>query len=73
MRLVMNQSTKCEAATAVRNTTAHQVALDGADYTDAAEGIRQGLDDLAQGCGIPACQVFAALRAIERQAGLKLR
>jgi len=37
--------------------------LDAAAHADAREGIRQGLDDLANGLGRPAREVFDEIRA----------
>ncbi|MGC8474881.1 MAG: type II toxin-antitoxin system prevent-host-death family antitoxin [Acetobacteraceae bacterium] len=52
-----------KAAAVVQDAAAYQHLLDLAAEADAAEGIRQGLEDLAAGRTHPARAVFAALRA----------
>jgi prevent-host-death family protein len=52
-----------KAAAVVQDAEAYQRLLDIAARADAAEGIRQGLDDLANQRGVPAREVFDALRA----------
>jgi prevent-host-death family protein len=47
----------------VQDAEAYQRLLDIAAHADAAEGIRQGLEDLAKGRGRPAREVFDELRA----------
>jgi hypothetical protein len=54
---------KGKAAAFMQDSDAGQRLLDAAAHTDAAEGIRQGLEDLANGRGAPARVVFDALRA----------
>jgi prevent-host-death family protein len=52
-----------KAAAVVQDAEAYQRLLDIAARADAAKGIRQGLDDLADRRGLPAREVFDALRA----------
>lgn len=52
-----------KAAAVVQDAEAYQQLLDIAAGADAAEGIRQGLDDIAQGRTRPAGEVFDAIRA----------
>jgi prevent-host-death family protein len=52
-----------KAAAVVQDAEAYQRLLDIAARADAAEGIRQGLDDLANRRGRPAREVFDAIRA----------
>jgi prevent-host-death family protein len=52
-----------EAAAVVQDAEAYQQLLDIAARADVAEGIRRGLDDLAHRRGVPAREVFDALRA----------
>ena len=52
-----------KAAAVVQDAEAYQRLLDIAARADAAEGIRQGLEDLANHRGLPAREVFDALRA----------
>ena len=52
-----------KAAAVVQDAEAYQRLLDIAAHADAAEGIRQGLEDLAIRRGRPAREVFDALRA----------
>lgn len=52
-----------KAAAVVQDAAAYQHLLDLAAGADAAEGIRQGLDDLAEGRTRPARAVFDELRA----------
>jgi len=52
-----------KAAAVVQDAEAYQQLLDIAAGADAAEGIRQGLDDIAQGRTRPARDVFEAIRA----------
>ena len=52
-----------KAAAVVQDAEAYQQLLDIAAGADAAEGIRQGLDDIAQGRTRPARDVFDAIRA----------
>jgi prevent-host-death family protein len=52
-----------KAAAVVQDAEAYQRLLDIAARADAAEGIRQGLGDLADRRGLPAREVFDALRA----------
>jgi prevent-host-death family protein len=52
-----------KAAAVVQDAEAYQRLLDLAARADAAEGIRQGLEDLANRRGVPAREVFNALRA----------
>jgi hypothetical protein len=54
---------KGKAAAVIQDREAGQRLLDAAAHADAAEGIRQGLEDLANGRGVPAREVFDALRA----------
>jgi prevent-host-death family protein len=51
------------AAAVIQDADAYQRLLDIAARVDAAEGIRQGLDDLAHNRGRPAADVFKAIRA----------
>jgi prevent-host-death family protein len=51
-----------KAAAVVQDAEAYQRLLDIAARADAAEGIRQGLDDLANRRGRPAREVFDAIR-----------
>jgi prevent-host-death family protein len=52
-----------KAAAVVRDAEAYQRSLDIAARAYAAEGIRQGLGDLADRRGLPAREAFDALRA----------
>lgn len=52
-----------KAAAAVQDAEAYQHLLDLAAETNAAEGIRQGLEDLANGQTRPAREVFDEIRA----------
>ena len=52
-----------KAAAVVQDAEAYQRLLDIAARADVAEGIRQGLDDLANRRGRPAQEVFDAVRA----------
>jgi len=52
-----------KAAAVVQDAAAYQALLDLAASASAAEGIRQGLEDLAQGRVQPAEDVFAEIRA----------
>ncbi len=52
-----------KAAAVVQNAEAYQRRLDLAAATTAAEGIRQGLDDLKQGRTRPAREFFNEFRA----------
>jgi prevent-host-death family protein len=52
-----------KAAAVVQDAEAYQRLLDIAAEADAAEGIRQGLEDLANRRGRPAREVFDELRA----------
>jgi prevent-host-death family protein len=52
-----------KAAAVVQDAEAYQRLLDLAAEVSAAEGIRQGLEDLAAGRTRPAREVFAELRA----------
>jgi prevent-host-death family protein len=52
-----------KAAAVVQDAEAYQRLLDIAARADAAEGVRQGLEDLANQRGLPAREVFDALRA----------
>ena len=53
---------KGKAAAVVQDAAAYQRLLDIAAFADAEEGIRQGLDDLAQGRTRPAREAFDAIR-----------
>jgi prevent-host-death family protein len=53
---------KGKAAAIVQDAEAYQRLLDLAARADAEEGIRQGLDDVAQGRTRPARQVFDEIR-----------
>lgn len=53
---------KGKAAAVVQDAAAYQRLLDIAAFADAEEGIRQGLDDVAQGRTRPAHQAFDAIR-----------
>ena len=46
----------------LQEASAYQRLLDLAAAADAGEGIRQGLDELAQGAGRPAQEFFAEMR-----------
>ncbi len=52
-----------KAAAVVQDAEAYQHLLDLAAAASAAEGIRQGLEDLATGCARPAREVFNEIRA----------
>jgi prevent-host-death family protein len=52
-----------KAAAVVQDAEAYQRLLDIAAEASAEEGIRQGLEELAQGLGRPAEEVFDELRA----------
>ena len=52
-----------KAAAVVQDGEAYQRLLDIAARADAAEGIRQGLSAIADRRGMPAREVFDALRA----------
>jgi prevent-host-death family protein len=52
-----------KAAAVVQDAEAYQRLLDLAAEANAAEGIRQGLDDVSAGRSQPAGQVFDELRA----------
>jgi prevent-host-death family protein len=51
------------AAAVLQDAEAYQRLLDLAAQADASEGIRQGLEDLAEGRTRPATDVFNELRA----------
>ena len=53
---------KGKAAAVVQDAEAYQRLLDIAARADADEGIRQGLDDVAQGRTRPAREVFDEIR-----------
>jgi prevent-host-death family protein len=53
---------KGKAAAVVQDAAAYQRLLDIAAQADAEEGIRQGLDDVAQGRTRPAREAFDAIR-----------
>ena len=53
---------KRKTAAVVQDASAHQRLLDIAARADAEEGIRQGLDDVAQGCTRPARVAFDTIR-----------
>src|SRR5450755_4340145 len=53
---------KGKAAAIVQDAEAYQRLLDIAARADAEEGIRQGLDDVANGRTRPACEVFDEIR-----------
>jgi prevent-host-death family protein len=53
---------KGKAAAIVQDAEAYQRLLDLAASADAEEGIRQGLDDVAQGRTHPAREVFDEIR-----------
>jgi prevent-host-death family protein len=53
---------KGKAAAIVQDAEAYQRLLDVAAAADAAEGIRQGLDDVAHGRTRPAGEVFDDIR-----------
>jgi len=53
---------KGKAAAVVQDAEAYQRLLDVAAGADAAEGIRQGLDDVARGRTRPAREVFDRIR-----------
>jgi prevent-host-death family protein len=53
---------KGKAAAIVQDAEAYQRLLDLAASADAEEGIRQGLDDVAQGRTRPAREVFDEIR-----------
>jgi prevent-host-death family protein len=53
---------KGKAAAIVQDAEAYQRLLDLAAKADAEEGIRQGLDDVAQGRTRPAREVFDEIR-----------
>jgi prevent-host-death family protein len=52
-----------KAAAVVQDAEAYQRLLDIAAEASAEEGIRQGLDDLAEGRARPAVEVFDEVRA----------
>ena len=52
-----------KAAAVVQDAQAYQQLLDLAAEASAAEGIRQGLEDLGAGRVRPAAEVFAEMRA----------
>jgi prevent-host-death family protein len=52
-----------KAAAVVQDAEAYQRLLDIAASADAEEGIRQGLEDMANHRGVSAREVFDALRA----------
>jgi len=52
-----------KAAAVIQDAAAYQHLLDLAARADASEGIRQGLDDIAQGQSRPARDAFEDLRA----------
>jgi prevent-host-death family protein len=52
-----------KAAAVVQDAEAYQRLLDIAASADAEEGIRQGLEDMANRRGVSAREVFDALRA----------
>jgi prevent-host-death family protein len=53
---------KGKAAAVVQDAEAYQRLLDLAARADAGEGIRQGLNDIAQGRTRPAREVFEGIR-----------
>ena len=53
---------KGKAAAVVQDAAAYQRLLDIAARADEEEGIRQGLDDVAQGRTRPAREAFDAIR-----------
>jgi prevent-host-death family protein len=53
---------KGKAAAIVQDAEAYQRLLDIAARADAEEGIRQGLDDVAQGRTLPAREAFDEIR-----------
>jgi prevent-host-death family protein len=53
---------KGKAAAVVQDAEAYQRLLDLAASADAEEGVRQGLDDVAQGRTRPAREVFDEIR-----------
>jgi prevent-host-death family protein len=53
---------KGKAAAVVQDAGAYQRLLDIAAQADAAEGIRQGLNDVARGHTLPAREVFDEIR-----------
>ena len=59
----MNTTLTGRATASIQSAGADQRLLDIAAHADAAEGIRQGLLDLAHRRGISAREVFSALRA----------
>ncbi len=59
----MDKTVEGKAAAVVQEPEARQRLLDMAAHAAAGEGIRQGLKELALLRGVPARQVFAALRA----------
>ena len=54
---------KGKAAAVVQDAAAYQRLLDIASHADAREGIRQGLDDMAEGRYRPAREFFAEFEA----------
>ncbi len=52
-----------KAAAVIQDAAAYQHLVDLAAQADASEGIRQGLEDIAQGQSRPAHDVFEDLRA----------
>jgi PHD/YefM family antitoxin component YafN of YafNO toxin-antitoxin module len=54
---------KGKAAAVVQDAEAYQSLLDIAAHVDAAEGIRQGLEDAKKGKGRPAREFFAEFEA----------
>jgi PHD/YefM family antitoxin component YafN of YafNO toxin-antitoxin module len=59
--LILTVNGKAEAV--VQDAKAYQRLLDLAARADAAEGIRQGLEDLRKGRTRPAHEVFALIRS----------
>jgi PHD/YefM family antitoxin component YafN of YafNO toxin-antitoxin module len=59
--LILTANGKAEAV--VQDAKAYQRLLDLAARADAAEGIRQGLEDLRKGRTRPAHEVFASVRS----------
>ena len=53
---------KGKAAAVVQDAAAYQRLLDIAAFADAEEGIRQGLEDVAQGRTRPAREAFDTIR-----------
>jgi prevent-host-death family protein len=58
--IILTVNGKPEAV--VQDAAAYQRLLDIAAMADPEEGLRQGLDDIAEGRTRPACKVFAELR-----------